>query len=216
MDQRESEVTALCNKGVAYTLFGDFNRAYQLLEASRSLCAETGLGIEGEVLQALANMEEQRGEVRAAEHLYREALALHRGQDSRRGIAFTLAALGCLLAGLGRYDEARPHLTESLGLAQELDYAREAVLASVHLALLPGGDCDSALETFRAHESRLSDYERMRALYSLWKGRGDVTHLEEAHRLLMELRSHSPAEYQETMVANVPLHRDICAAWADR
>jgi hypothetical protein len=32
----------------------------------------------------------------------------------------------------------------------------------------------------------------------------------------MELRSHSPAEYQETMVANVPLHRDICAAWADR
>ena len=216
MGQRESEVTALCNKGVAYTLMGDFNRAHQLLEASRSLCAETGLGIEGEVLYELAALEEQRGEVSAAERLYREALALHRGQDGRRGIAFTLAALGGLLAGLGRHEEARQHLTESLRVAQELDYAREAVFASAHLALLPGGDRDSALETFRALESRLSHYEKMRALFLLWKARGDTTHLEEAHRLLTELRGHSPAEYQETMVANVPLHREIRAAWATR
>jgi hypothetical protein len=90
------------------------------------------------------------------------------------------------------------------------------VFASAHLALLPGGDRDSALETFRALESRLSHYEKMRALFLLWKARGDTTHLEEAHRLLTELRGHSPAEYQETMVANVPLHREIRAAWATR
>ena len=91
---------------------------------------------------------------------------------------------------------------------------REAVLASIHLALLPGGKSDDALKIFRANESRLSYNEKMRALYVLWKGRGDATHLEKAHQLLLELRSHSPAEYRETMMANVPLHREICASWS--
>jgi serine/threonine-protein kinase len=214
--QRDPEAIALCNQGIAYALFGDFDRAQRLLEASRSLCAGAGLGFEGQTLYELAVLEEYRGEVGGAERLYREALALFRKHEGRRVIALALVALGRLLAGLGRDKEAREHLTESLGLAQELDYAREAVLASIHLALLPGGDCDSALEVFRAHESRLSHYEKMRALFRLWEGRGDVSHLEEAHRLLMELRSHSPVEYQETMMANVPLHHEIRAAWATR
>jgi tetratricopeptide (TPR) repeat protein len=212
--ERGTEVLALCNKGGAHTLFGDFHQARQLLESARSLCAETQLGVEGEVLYELAVLEEQRGEVGASERLYREALALFRKHEGRRVIALTLVALGRLMAGLGRHDEARQYLSESLDLALQLDYAREAVLASVQLALIPGGHRESALETYHTYESRLSHYEKMRALFFLWKGGGDPTHLEEAHRILTELRNRSPSQYQETMVANIPLHRDIGAAWA--
>jgi tetratricopeptide (TPR) repeat protein len=197
-------------------LFGDFERARQLLEASRSLCAETGLFFEGAVLYELALLEEQRGEAGAAERLYREALALQRQCEGRRVIALTLVALGRLLADLGRHEEARAHLTESLALAKELDYAREAVLASALLAMLPGGNRDAALVAFHAQGGRLSHIERMRAHYLLWKAGADVIHLEEAHRLLTELCAHSPAEYRETMVANVPLHRAIRAAAGTR
>ena len=41
-----------------------------------------------------------------------------------------------------------------------------------------------------------------------------MSHLDEAHRLLQHLRDHAPEEYRDTMVENVPLHRDIAAAWA--
>ena len=35
----------------------------------------------------------------------------------------------------------------------------------------------------------------------------------EAHGLLTHLRDHAPEEYRETMIANVPLHREIIDAW---
>jgi len=54
----------------------------------------------------------------------------------------------------------------------------------------------------------------MEVHYHLFRATNDPTHLEEAHRLLCHLRDHAPEEYRETMIANVPLHRDIVAAWA--
>ena len=42
---------------------------------------------------------------------------------------------------------------------------------------------------------------------------GDETHLEEAQRLLSFARDHAPEEFRESMIANVPLHRDIMAEW---
>ncbi len=55
----------------------------------------------------------------------------------------------------------------------------------------------------------------MEARFLLFKATRDATHLEEAHRLLTHLRDHAPEEYRETMITNVPLHRDIAAAWKE-
>ena len=55
----------------------------------------------------------------------------------------------------------------------------------------------------------------MQARFLLSKATGDSAHLEEAHRLLCHLRDHAPAEYRETMIENVPLHRDIVQAWEE-
>jgi hypothetical protein len=56
---------------------------------------------------------------------------------------------------------------------------------------------------------------KTQARFLLWKATDDTTHLEEAHRLLCHLRDHAPEEYRETMIENVPLHRDIMAAWRE-
>ena len=37
----------------------------------------------------------------------------------------------------------------------------------------------------------------------------------EAHRRLMFLRDHAGEEYQTSILENVPLHRDIVAAWKE-
>jgi len=55
----------------------------------------------------------------------------------------------------------------------------------------------------------------MEARFLLWRATDDPAHLAEAHRLLRHLRDHAPEEYRETMIENVPLHRDIMAAWEE-
>ena len=50
-------------------------------------------------------------------------------------------------------------------------------------------------------------------LHALGRHRSARAHLERAHDHLTFLRDHAPAEYRDTMVENVPLHRDIAAAW---
>ena len=69
------------------------------------------------------------------------------------------------------------------------------------------------LEIIATHDSRLSIDVRMEARFLLWKATGNRALLQEAHRLLVTLRDHMPPEYRETMIVNVPLHRDIQAAW---
>ena len=51
--------------------------------------------------------------------------------------------------------------------------------------------------------------------FLLWKATHDLTHLEEAKRLLDYLVEHAPAEYRESMLKNVRLHREIMEAWKE-
>jgi hypothetical protein len=55
----------------------------------------------------------------------------------------------------------------------------------------------------------------MTARFHLWKLTKDKTHLEEAHRLLRDARDHAPADCRDSMIENVPLHRDIMKAWEE-
>ena len=62
---------------------------------------------------------------------------------------------------------------------------------------------------------RLPHTQKMEARFVLWKATEDVDHLQDAHRLLEELREHAPAESRDSMVTNIPLHREIMAAWEE-
>ena len=52
----------------------------------------------------------------------------------------------------------------------------------------------------------------MESRWWLWKATQDTAHLAESWRLLQHLRDNAPEEYRETVINNVPLHRDIATA----
>ena len=78
-----------------------------------------------------------------------------------------------------------------------------------------GDDSCPAVDAFEEHQSGMAHSERMESRFLLFRATKDPAHLEEAHRLLTHLRDHAPEEYRETMIRNVPLHRDIAAAWKE-
>ena len=53
----------------------------------------------------------------------------------------------------------------------------------------------------------------MQAHFLLWKATGDTGDLEEAYRLLEELRQRAPAASRDTILRQVPSHRDIQSEW---
>jgi hypothetical protein len=88
-------------------------------------------------------------------------------------------------------------------------------LAACHLALLPDGDAAAAKSVFEEFENRLGHTGRLEALHCLWQATKDRAHLEKAHRRLMDAREHASEKYRDTMIENVPLHRDIMKAWEE-
>ena len=154
----------------------------------------------------------EAGDIVEGEHLCREALAEVRAIPAPPYVAEVLVDLGGLLADAKRLDEARPVLAEGLELARELECPNEIVLATAYLASFPGGDVQAAIAALTEHGPRTWHVKRMRALFILWKAANDPAHLAEAHRLLAHLRDHAPDEHRESVITNVPLHRDIWAA----
>jgi hypothetical protein len=53
----------------------------------------------------------------------------------------------------------------------------------------------------------------MDAYFAMWKASNDRAHLEEAHKLLAFARDHAPEEYRQSMIENVPMHKEIMEAW---
>ncbi len=140
---------------------------------------------------------------------------MRRELGDRAEMASTLVSLGALLARVGRLDEATTHLSEAEEIAREVGAHGPLVLATCQRALLPDGDAAAATDALAAHEGRLGHGDRMQARFLLWRATSDPAQLAEAHRLLEFARDHAPEEYRETILENVPLHRDIVAAWEE-
>jgi len=156
---------------------------------------------------------EYSGDPEEALKLHGEALDVLTGLSDKYFIADVLADLGALLAALGRFEEAESKLTEALSLAKELGETGQIVTLTCQLALLRDGDVGGARAVFEQHASGLGAVTRMGALFHLWRAAGDAEDLEGAHRLLLHLKDHAPEEFRESMITNVPLHRNIMAAW---
>ena len=213
---RQGEAIALTNLGPLQTRLGQTDDAQVTLEESLRIVREIGARrVEGWVLEALGSLHEQMGDPESAQRFYEEALALRREIAYPSGIASTLVALGRLQGSQGREEEAVSHLDQALALARETKTPGTILTATVERARLPDGDVAAALAALAAHEERAGHAEKMDARFRLWELTKDKAHLAEAHRLLMYAREHAPAEYRESMLQNVPLHRDIVAAWEE-
>ena len=97
-------------------------------------------------------------------------------------------------------------------MAKTSDDVSAQVFGACLRATLPGGDAASAFDALRVNDSQLSVVDKFRAHAALWRATRGTEHLAEAWRILAAMRENAPPEYRESMIANVPLHRQIAAA----
>jgi len=214
---REREAIALLNAAEIYGLLGNAARGREMLEQSRALARSIGAQhVEGEGLLYRGKLEWQERQADRAEACYREALAQFRQILKHHGTARCLVLLGRLFTGLGRTAEALRHLEEGLALARENEVHEALVLGEAYTALLTRGSTEEARRQLTEHGARLELSQALEAHFVLWRADGDPALLEKAHAILAHMRDHAPAEYRTAMIENVPLHREILAAWDAR
>jgi tetratricopeptide (TPR) repeat protein len=213
---RHGIANALANLGEVHGTLGDASRAREQMNEAVAVADEIGFTfLHAFRAMVLAEVAGNAGARTEAEERFAEALSLTRELRAPRYEADTLLAYGELLAREGRADEARERFAAALELAREVGLNSETVLATAQLAALTGDGGDEAAKAFAEHESELRGRDSLRARYALFRATGDRTHLREAHRLLAEGVEHAPATHRESMVENVPLHRDIDRAWRE-
>lgn len=213
---RVDECVHLVNLGLLRGLLGDTTEGRRLLGESRALCREiANRRVESYAVHRLGLLAEQEGSSAEAESSLREALAMRRGMLYAKGVAESGTALGRVLCGAGRPDEAAACLAEADSVGLQMGHAGIPVVNAVLRARLVPAGIPAAAALFAANESRLDHFQKMEARHVLWTLTQDRAHLAQAKRLLDHLVAHAPPEFQGTMVGRVPLYRDIAAAWAE-
>ncbi|MHC4469426.1 MAG: serine/threonine-protein kinase [Planctomycetota bacterium] len=210
---RNAESINLDNLACIEAQLGRYDEAREHAELALDISRDVGNKVqEGRGLYRLALIAAETSDAELAERRYEEMLRVREDAGDVVGVAVAHMGLGELAASAGRTEEGRRHLLEAKIKARECGDPAAIVLAACQLAILPGGDAADAASALDEHEPRLEFVARMQARFQLWKATGDRTHLEEAWRLHRHLVDHAPEEDRESMVENVPLHRDILAA----
>jgi tetratricopeptide (TPR) repeat protein len=200
--------------GRLYLALGEIERADEHLEQARAACRGLGL-YEGFVLLLSGEAAQIRGRTREAEEFLLETLQFFRGVENQAAVAEVQTVLGGLYLEAGRESAARDALLEALALSGEHEDEEITLRALAFRARLPGFDAAPALELLAEHEATAPHASKLLVRYQLWLATMDSTHLEQARRHLEHLVDHAPEEYRESMIENVPLHRDIVAAWEE-
>jgi tetratricopeptide (TPR) repeat protein len=213
---RRGEAAATGNLGNVFADLGRYAEAHEHHERHRALSREIGHRQgEGYALVRLAILAEAEQDRGRACRLYEEALALWRELGAKDMVAATLVDMARVEAARGAAESARTRLSEALALVRETKSPGTILAATVERARLLGGDVEAALAALEAHGEQVHHGERMEARFRLWELTTDKVHLEEAHRLLCYARDHAPEDCRETIIENVPLHRDIMRAWEE-
>ncbi|MHC4732554.1 MAG: tetratricopeptide repeat protein, partial [Planctomycetota bacterium] len=213
---RRSEASATGNLARVFSTQGRYEEARAHYEKWLALARKIGSAREeGYALDGLASLAEREGDLGEAARLYEECLKLRRELGEKANVAETLVGLARIEAGRGEAETTRTRLEEALTLAEETKTPGTILSATVERARLPGGDLEAALTALEEHESRVGLDRRLEAHFRLWELTKDRSHLAEAKRLLDFAVEHSAEEYRETMIENVPLHREIMKAWEE-
>jgi predicted ATPase len=214
---RDGEVNAAANLAMLHLALGDPATAQSMLDdaLSADLAKATG-SAEGHALRVRGRLAERQGDYEAAVgHFERAIEVAHQGDERHLEGDITLA-FGEVLAAMGRTEQAQERLREALASAESFGPPHRVLLARARLALLPGEDWKVAIEALEGHSEDFGPADELEIRFSLWKATGDISHLERAHEILGDLRTRAPEEYRESMIANVPLHREVVQAWEDR
>ena len=142
-------------------------------------------------------------------------MELQRKLGDRCGLALTLAAIGGIEVALGNMDGATAHLDEALTIGREENDPEAILSATVEFSRLPGGDAGAIVAVLEEVGERISAEQHMAARFRLWQATADKTHLDEAHRRMVEIRDNVPEEYRESLTRNIPMIRDIEQAWGN-
>jgi tetratricopeptide (TPR) repeat protein len=214
---RTGETINLGNIGALLAQLGRPEEARDNLTRGLALAREIGRRYsEGYGLHRLGLLARQEGDLDRAARSFEQALELRREIDHRDGCSETLCRLGMVTAERGDVAAATAHFDEALAIARAQDSPTITLLAAAHRAVLPGGDISLPQQLLAEERPRFDSRDVIEARFVLWRATREPEHLEDAHALLMKMRDHAPADCRTSMIENVPLHRDIAAAWEAR
>ena len=211
---RRFEADAEVGLGGLYLSLGVVDVARRSIDSALAISREIGRA-EGEAsaLAALGRLAQQECDHREAERRFEEALTIRQEVGARSSYPHLLIGIARCLRAQDKPEDARSRLEEAAALAQEQDTADDHLLALSELACLPNGDAAAAVAALEKDGHRVGAAEKLRARFLLWQATTERAHLADAHELLMHLRDHAPEAHRDTMIENVPLHRDIVSAW---
>ena len=205
----ERRATSLHNFGNVLADLGHLDEAWKHQQDTLDLARETGFRrFEGHATHRKGEVAERRGELELATELYNEARAIFAEVGHRNAEIDTLV-------GLGRTTGNAKYFDDAVALAEELGLSSKLLLPLAWRATLPGGDVERTLAAFDDRGVKIPHHEELEARFLLWKATENPEHLGEAHRLLQHLVDHAPEEDRGSMIENVPLNRDIVAAWKE-
>jgi serine/threonine protein kinase/tetratricopeptide (TPR) repeat protein len=116
---------------------GDLDRAMEYLQLADQLAREHRLPIQRSFhLTSIAHIHLQIGRLTDSLRLYGEAVELSRRARHADGLAQALRMLGEVLFGIGRSDEALPHLQEAATLFAQLEDRESEAAVRQHVAVL--------------------------------------------------------------------------------
>jgi tetratricopeptide (TPR) repeat protein len=213
---RNCEGSAIGSLGTALCAVGRPEEAREQHERHLAIAKEIGdrLGRE-HALQGIGVAADALGREDDALRSLEEAAELQRESGHPRGLAYSLLALGRLHAAAGRFDAARHAFAEAYELGRALGLPGPLAVGSAQLAALPGGEPKAAAEALVEHEDRLGHAERLECRWLLHRATKERRHLEEAHRLLLDLRDATPKAHRDSLFTGVALRRDVLAAWKE-
>ncbi len=135
-DQPEVEATLRLQLAHTYRQLGDWDAAGKQIERIKELQSARGIEQPGRGLVAGAEavLAWARGDLPAAETLYRESLAAMAGQAAMDSLAWAESnlQLGNIVVQLGRYDEADSLMHVSLGVYRRLSPESDAIAVTLN------------------------------------------------------------------------------------
>ena len=194
--------------------FGRISEAEAHLTRSVELARERGRpAMASAALGGLADCAEARGDHEHCERQWGEAVGVRRETASCAELAVLLACHGYSKVVLGRGADGLVLVREALEIARASTSSDGLVLATSLLAEHDGFDPVEAARILDEHKSASDAIVVMESHIRLWRASGDPAQLTAAKALLDAAVADAPEPFRESMLTNVPVHRDIVAAW---
>jgi tetratricopeptide (TPR) repeat protein len=152
VDNEDQKASTLFLLGTAYGMLNKPNDALRSFQESLDIRQRRDdKGGSAQVLNSMAQMQEDLGQYAAAQKNYEEALRLRREIGDKHGTGNTLLDLGSLYESRGKYDEALDFSKQSLQIQRELnDPQNEAsCLNNIGGIYLDKGDYENANTYFQ-------------------------------------------------------------------